>query len=127
MDKYQLVLENVLEKDGIVSSSKSAKIVNLETGETKYIVPDIMEIFMDYVQGLENELDKYKKMGNPEDIQNVINNYYLNKPAFDEYVSMFGDIETARKLYSEEADYNIEEKPKETKEDKEKPAKKGLI
>lgn len=105
MNKYRLVLEQVLEKSNDLTSSKVAKIINLETGEEKYIVNEIMEVFFDYVSALQEKLDAYKRIGTVDEIQNVVNSYFLNKPAFDEYVKLFGDIETARKLYAEEADY----------------------
>lgn len=151
MNKYRLVLEQVLEKSNDLTSSKVAKIINLETGEEKYIVNEIMEVFFDYVSALQEKLDAYKRIGTVDEIQNVVNSYFLNKPAFDEYVKLFGDIETARKLYAEEADYpekltvgeinqetvaeevietaeateNAENKADVTAEDK--PVKKGLI
>lgn len=151
MNKYRLVLEQVLEKSNDLTATKVAKIVNLETGEEKYIVNEIMEVFFDYVSALQEKLDAYKRIGTVDEIQNVVNSYFLNKPAFDEYVKLFGDIETARKLYAEEADYpekltvgeinqetvteevtetaesteNAENKDAATTEDK--PVKKGLI
>lgn len=130
MNKYQLIMETVLEKANETSVYKRAKIVNLETGEEKYIVDEIMEVFVDFVKEYGKDLESYKKMGTPDEIQNVINDYFLNKPAFEEYVKMFGDIETARKIYSDEFD-SEEETPVEesiTEETaEEKPAKKGLI
>lgn len=151
MNKYRLVLEQVLEKSNDLTATKVAKIINLETGEEKYIVNEIMEVFFDYVSALQEKLDAYKRIGTVDEIQNVVNSYFLNKPAFDEYVKLFGDIETARKLYAEEADYpekltvgEINQEPvaeevtettesteiAENKEDttaEEKPVKKGLI
>lgn len=151
VNKYRLVLEQVLEKSNDLTATKVAKIINLETGEEKYIVNEIMEVFFDYVSALQEKLDAYKRIGTVDEIQNVVNSYFLNKPAFDEYVKLFGDIETARKLYAEEADYpekltvgEINQEPvaeevtettesteiAENKEDtttEEKPVKKGLI
>ena len=57
MNKYRLVLEQVLEKSNDLTSSKVAKIINLETGEEKYIVNEIMEVFFDYVSALQEKLD----------------------------------------------------------------------
>jgi len=152
MNRYKIALETVIGKDfgpdGTMQTFeyKQGKITDLETFNEYEIMLEPMTAVMDFVKEQKTKLADYESLGTVDELTNIIENTGRIFGELKEYEAMFGPLNKAKELYSEESDYpktfetpKVEtvETPAEVKEEtteevkeepkEEKSAKKGLL